>query len=755
MTESRFSRVRGELATFADLGSLNVDIDQRTMIAEWTIDRRKMEAIFFDSMDGIKVTVGDSPQVDYKEFLASSSMANLVRVAQMIRYSAKKEMYVPTRLRIQEDEPTDAIQSLTDRIQAEDEGRTNVIMITGELGAGKTRLLKELVRRQSNRYLEGEDTPLLLYINAQGRALARFNEALAIELQDLRVGLTYHSIACLTRLGLIIPVIDGFDELLAVTGYDDSFSSLAIFLDQLGGEGAVVASARSIYYQEEFVNRATEGQTHEPWQLVTIGLCDWEEEEQEEFLTQFSRSNELNDQDRLNLKRTVDRLFEGHTDLRSKPFFLQQVADLARENRDQQDRSMDLLSTIADQFIERERQQKLLDRNACSILSRGQVCNLISQIAEEMWHQETRELDFRSVKLVAESVLDETDCDESQCKIVLERIRMFAFFSTSSSHGTIMFEHEVFFSYFLSLSLASYLLKYSDMRPLLSRSPLPDLVASRVAQVLQSHDIVRSNSGLEKLLTCLGQAGGEYWFRGAQVRRNSGMIVLAMLNGEYNELRTVRDLKFQALEFDGGELDNIRFVRSEFNNVIMRHTNLCGARFLQCTAREFYLTEVVVDKNRTRLELNGVSPDANVFGLTVYGEDGPVTLYRPTQVSRILSDCGMSVMQGEMKSERDISDDTINLVTRLLRLFQRTNFVSLQDPRIRSIARHHRWKEVLKSLKQNNIIEPQKWNLASKRGIEYYRIRYRVSAILEGQSISANVSQRIAGFWDALESKGL
>src|SRR5947209_3382506 len=83
-----------------------------------------------------------------------------------------------------------------------------------EAGSGKTRVLQELVKEQAQLYQRGQTDRLYLYINAQGRALARFNEALATELQDLRAAVTYHAVSALVRLGILVPVIDGFDELL-------------------------------------------------------------------------------------------------------------------------------------------------------------------------------------------------------------------------------------------------------------------------------------------------------------------------------------------------------------------------------------------------------------------------------------------------------------------------------------------------------------------------------------------------------------
>ena len=187
-------------------------------------------------------------------------MADLRHIAQMIAQAWPRDIFIPTKARRTDSDGAiarPATELLTDLLEAHELDVTQIIMVTGEAGSGKTQVLQELVLQQSERYLKGETEKLLLYVNAQGRALARLNEALATELQDLRVNLTYHSIATLARVGLLIPVIDGFDELLGVSGYDDAFNSLATFLEQLEGQGRLIASARSVYYEEEFLSRAS------------------------------------------------------------------------------------------------------------------------------------------------------------------------------------------------------------------------------------------------------------------------------------------------------------------------------------------------------------------------------------------------------------------------------------------------------------------------------------------------------------------
>ena len=254
------NRIERDLTSFGDPGAtVTVTGSGRRLRARWTMRGKDHDAVFSTSLDrGVSVDIGGR-HLTYRAFVAGTDMADLQQVARMIRQASKLRLFVPTRADYTDggdSAPRPALDLLTTLLDEENDDTTRVVMVTGEAGAGKTRVLQELVRRRANDYIRGQSSKLLLYVNAQGRALARLNEALATELQDLKVGLTYHSVAVLARLGILIPVIDGFDELLGVSGYDDAFSSLAGFLEQLEGEGQLLTSARSVYYEEEFLSRA-------------------------------------------------------------------------------------------------------------------------------------------------------------------------------------------------------------------------------------------------------------------------------------------------------------------------------------------------------------------------------------------------------------------------------------------------------------------------------------------------------------------
>ena len=101
-------------------------------------------------------------------------MADIRHMAQMIRQTGARDIFVPTRAHLTDTDtdtlPRPATELLTDLVENQETEVTQVIMVTGEAGAGKTRVLKELVQQQAIRYLNGLTEKLFFYVNAQGRA---------------------------------------------------------------------------------------------------------------------------------------------------------------------------------------------------------------------------------------------------------------------------------------------------------------------------------------------------------------------------------------------------------------------------------------------------------------------------------------------------------------------------------------------------------------------------------------------------------
>ena len=762
MLASYHERIERDLASFADPGGVDIEVERRTVYAQWKMRGDTREGTFTASADrGITVRTEEGVQ-PYHVFLADTRMADLRRMAQMIKRARPEEVFVPTRARKLDNgtTPEPATVLLTELLERDHGDATQVVMITGEAGTGKTRILQELVSQQAERYLQGQTDKLLLYVNAQGRALARLDEALATELQDLKANFTYHSVATLSRVGLLVPVIDGFDELLGVSGYDDAFSSLAAFLEELEGHGGLVASARSVYYEEEFLSRASRAsmEGEQAWFHVPVEMVPWEARDQEEFLSAFAQRKSTSDEEKKIVGLRAHHVFEGNEALAAKPLFFARVVDLLFDEPTFSGGG-DLLGELARCYLRRERREKLLDRQQRPILTEYQLELLMRELAEEMWNQETRELDFASVREVAEYALYDEAMPDFSRQIVLERMPTLAFLARSDRHGGLKFEHEIFFFYFLSRALADKYVQDEPVQVLLSRSTLPEFVADRLAVELEQQGHLSRVDALERILNRLGEAGQTGWRRAGIVQENAGICILALLrkftetNGVGSE---IEGCTIQSVVFPGGNLEHVTLRNCSLVDVEFRRTDLGTARFIGCTAKQVRLLEPRISVNSTRLELDGLRVPEDVASVQKLSDHGNSMIYAPSEIGEVLAQCGARVEMPGAEEIREVPKGLLEVMEKLIRAYARANPLCISEDRsshLRRLVRDPQWPKVLDLLIGHGIVKLERRGTGGKRK-EFLRRQFSPQDIMMGISRRGEIDPRVSRFWDALADLG-
>ena len=750
------TRIGHDLTSFADPGSVKTEDRRRTFFAEWKMRGEAQEAKFNVSPDhGVTVQVGQEKQ-PYGAFLASTQMADLRHMAQMIVQLWAQDVFVPTKARRTDNgihDPRPATELLTDLIEDDELEVTQVIMVTGEAGAGKTQVLQRLVSQQAERYLKGETRKLLLYVNAQGRALARLNEALATELQDLRVNLTYHSVATLTRVGLLVPVIDGFDELLGVSGYDDAFNSLSVFLGQLEGEGRLIASARSVYYEEEFLSRENRFSNTGilGWSHVPVMIEGWNESDRTIFLEQLAERQSLSQERRRTLEGHVKDAFGENRQLASKPLFFVKTVTLLLDDPEFSG-SGDLLDTLTFRFLERERQEKLLDRQQAPLLSKDEMELLMSELAEEMWNQETRELDRDSVRDVAEYVLQSKGLPESTQQVVTERMPTLAFLARSEKHANFQFEHEIFFSYFLAKAMATRFSQSKDMRLILSRSGLPEFVADRLAFELQKKGKLSTLENMQDSFDRLAEVSRYEWRRTTQVRENAGLIVMALLRrfaGQSSVNSEIVDRTISAVVFPGSELRNVTLRRCTLADVEIRRTDLGSAYFIDCHANNAVLVEPRVKVGSTRLELKGLRVPEQVLGVQKLGDGGNNKIYDPGEIAHVLRECGTPDVTVVTNDRHHIASELREPLEKLMRAYERANIVCDGDQNLGTLFTHTGWPKLRNLLVEHGIVR-EEHRSTSGPSKTFFRRQFAPGEIMNGESRRNDAKPQITRFWEAL-----
>lgn len=750
-------RIPRDLYPFVDPGTeLVVHGDGRMLTTEWVCRGQERQAQYAISVDqGVRVTV-NGRTMTYQSFMVGPDMADLLGLAKMILQARRPSLYVSTKAILvdhPESHPAPAIDLINGVLNDPSGDATRMVIVTGEAGAGKTYVLQELVRRQALAYQAGESRLLYLYVNAQGRALARLAEALATELQDLRAQLTYHAVAVLVRLGVLVPVIDGFDELIGVSGYDDAFSSLSRFIEELDGEGQIVASARSAYYEEEFVSRSVSSSSlgDHAWVQVPIQVKAWDKEEFESFIQEKLAKEYQGREDTSSPMREIESAFSGVNErLKQKPLFVAKAFDLVMQGT-KISGERDLLAALVDAYLNRERTEKLLGRNVGALLTAEQLATLLASLAEEMWNLETRELDRRSIRDVAEYVLATENVEESFQRIIIDRMPTLAFLAPGERPGSIKFEHELFFSLFLSKIVAGALLQPTEsMRMLLSRSALPPEISGMVAADTHDKLAVGLIPGLDVLANTISELGQAENNRTGQVRENAGRLIMAILEMESSADRPVSKIGIRNVVFPGGSLAGVHLDQCVLKNVMLRRTDLSTTKIVRSSAYRVMLHEVAVDPQVTRLELRGVDPATDVFGLRLRRDSATEVVFDPDEVLAVLADCG-TVERPEQPAPRwAISESYLSVVQRLMNAYRRANPVCTSDDNLRQLFRDSSWPRVQRLLIQHRLVTEES-RATGGRPKMFLRRQVGADDLLAGLRKDAKVPANVRSFWEALE----
>lgn len=158
-----------------------------------------------------------------------------------------------------------------------DSGATAVLFIEGTAGAGKSVAMASCALRLTEQsraaYLEKAVKPAALFVSSEGHLMANIDSAVS-RVVDATPGLSSSVVKVLARHGLLILFVDGLDELLGDASYLQAVDSFDSWASNLGGRGAIVASARSSYFASAYLNKdssSTAAVNSELWRISGLG----------------------------------------------------------------------------------------------------------------------------------------------------------------------------------------------------------------------------------------------------------------------------------------------------------------------------------------------------------------------------------------------------------------------------------------------------------------------------------------------------
>ena len=683
------------------------------------------------------VTVGDSCY-SYKNYLAS--LADLKDLAQsMLTHMPPATHFIDAPAQDgTEVRPT--TQLLLDRTQGSlPLTATRVVFLYGNAGTGKTSALRELTRQQAERYLRGQATSLFLYLDAQGKGLTQLEDVMARALQDLRARFTYHSVAALTRRKCVVPIVDGFDELIGPSSAREAFANLSMFLAQLDCEGSVVASSRSSFIDYNTLHeRAAEIATAQnlAYEILPIEVRGWPDDSISEYCASRETAAGLKEKVEALLQTSAHRLVR-------KPFYLSQICEIF-EQGGSIDSEQDLTEQIVDAALRREA-SKLKDSRGGILLSPSQHREFCEVLADEMWSQGAPELDLSSVRIMAELFADRLHLPPKDSKLFVDR---------SIAHGLLQvethgaserrsFEHELFRFEFQSSVLGKHLKgDRVASATYVQRGEVPVEVVQRMPQVCKFSD-----EQVLQAIELLGEFNAKYP-RSQYVAVNVGALMAALLAGRNlgGSLGQLRGIYIRLASLDGLRAEGVTM-----EGCVLERVSLLGATLASSRFPNTQFINCIVDEN-TRF-------DRSTFDLTQWsalsvadGDSRSPEIYDPAKIAEVLHRLGANVTGGVLSGDQVARQDSASeqLLERLLRHFRTHYYLAPDEPWFTNNLDGDRdWPALKQLLIQHGLLTTVRIDKSGKP-MEFMRLTVPPDVILRSRNEGPGANRLAVELWQDL-----
>ncbi|MXW67622.1 MAG: hypothetical protein F4Z72_11590 [Gemmatimonadales bacterium] len=676
-----FTRI---LRTFADQPN-NLDIDGGRLLVE--IRDELIEADLSNRGGTVWVQEpGAEPRSAYKWILRR--VARIDQLAdRLLSYIPEEEYFVTPRglLLDQLDvDPTeadvaksDAVSALVRTLSQRPSGASTVLYLTSDAGEGKTTVVNHVAREQAKRFKDGKATWLLLPISLGGRPFLRFDDVVVGELVNrLRFQhLYYDAFLELTKLGVLVPAFDGFEEMFIESSSGEAVSALGNLVQHLQSSGSVLIAARKAYF--EFHNFRTQArlfdvihQSHS----VTFSRLTLRRWRREQF-QRYCRLRGLRSGDNL-YRKVAERLGNRHP-LLTRAVLVKKLVDIAEElpstdavleqiGSDPDEYFVDFVTTI----VEREAKEKWLDRSgeaAQPLLTVNDHFDLLAMIAREMWEMRSDALKRDYLELVTDVFTSDRKFSPEIDRQIRKRLPEHSLLALVSGTGDMLaFDHDDFRRFFLGRALGQMLLSASDeeLASWLNVAALPaDTVDAACRYTVQAG--ATAGATIERVVGIGQQAPTTSY-----MKENSGGIALTLAGLGVERGTLLQGLVFPPEALVGIRLTGVRVSDCEFQATGLKNARIVDTEFRRC---RFHRLEDGADTvaGSTLLDCD----------VDQWVGEGDVGVYDPARVCRALADEGFRVDRSEPVAtpddeERAVVDAEAEMAERALRIFMRATHIN-------------------------------------------------------------------------------
>lgn len=594
-----------------------------------------------------------------------------------------------------------ALEGLRRLLNQRPGGTCSVLYLTSDAGEGKTTIINELARYQARAFHSGETDWLLVPISLAGKPFLRFEDVIIASLMNqLRFQrLYFDAFVELARMGVVVPALDGFEEVFVETAEGDAVSSLGTLIRQLGGEGTLLIAARKAYF--EFRGLETQAKLLDSLPNADVAFTRLRLERWGR--TEFIRYCDLNDltNGQALYDEVTSRVAEDHP-LLTRAVLVRRLVEIAQSHGDYsfvaeiRPESDTFFIRFIDQILQREASEKWIDKvndPPKPLLTVKEHHELLGYVAEEMWISKKAVLSGEMLDSLAEIFCESAQKSPVITRQVRERLRQHALI-VAAGRREFAFDHDNFREFFLGEQLSSHLLNHeaSDLRKLMRVDLLRDWTLDMAMSIIGS-----AGSPIKPILDALldaARAEGP----SSYVRENAGGLAVRILE-HATEPCIVDELVFPAEAIRGRTLQNVTFKGVYFRPTSLFATSLRRCHFENC---EFERLEL---DDHAQIEDSVIDGGViRAVGTLRSGEYCDV--YDPRQVREMLSNMGFTFGdQGALPFEPTPIDPRLPIFEKAIHSFQRSTAVSTGTFRLRlSVHAKLFFDDILPDMKRAGIL---------------------------------------------------
>jgi hypothetical protein len=534
----------------------------------------------------------------------------------------------------------------------------------------------------------------------------------------------FDSFVELARLGLLIPALDGFEEVFVETSEGEAVSSLGTLIHQMHGEGTLLIAARRAYF--EYRGLETQAKLLDGIPDVDVGfgklrLLRWSKTE----FVEYCRLNGVADPGEL-YQGAIARIPEEHP-LLTRPVLVKRLVEIAKTLKpDQflgslQPETDQFYLRFIDQIVEREARSKWIDKHGeppQPLLTVSEHHELLGYVAEEMWLAKTASLSSDMLDSISDMFAETKTKSAATIRQVRDRIKHHALILQSAfNKNQFQFDHEDFREFFLGEQLGRYLVKGdpTDVRRLLRVEVLPSWTLDvAVTMVLEQKG---RSVGLIDLVQRVSRADGPMSY----LRENCGALAIRLMEkigaGEVQELTLPVD------SLRGRVLGDCAFVRCYFRRMRLEETKLSKTRFAEC---EFERIDLAGDSREVQADIEKCTFHCVVVG---HNEDF-YEVYDRERIRFFLSSNGFTFKGEDLPVKPSTFDVELQILQKVVNTFRRCTVVGEGTLKLRlSLHSNKFFTSLLPDLLRAGVLQEVKHQGSGAQA--HFRLGIRMSDVAD------------------------